>query len=503
MPSAQPPADLPLLDTHVPEPATGRREEQARSLVVELGEALERRGVMYCCQWKGSWKKRRWMAGEGDIDLLVERATEPQFTAVLEELGFHRASPPVEARVAGMESCFGLDRVTGRLIHVHVHYQLLTGGFWTTIYRLPFERAVLDSTIARSVFRTPAPEFELLVFAVRMVQRYRLRDVLRGQPGWLKSIQGELDALLKEAELHRLGDVLAQHLPTMDLAFVDECLASLRPGYSPWSRLVLRRELHDRLRAHARRAPLGRRLWRVVRSILTLGGRLGGGSMKKRLAHGGTVIALVGGDGAGKSTCVQELARWLGSDLDVMTAHLGRPPRSWLTLAVGALLRIRRRIVGEPGGDDPTAFPGYLYCLRDLCTARDRYLLYLKARRFALAGGLALCERYPVPQNYELAGPRLDPFAPRLSRNALGRLMLAAERRYYQHILAPDILIVLRVDPELAVQRKTTEPADYVRQRNRVVRDVDWSGSGAQFVEAGRPLAEVVEDLKALIWAEL
>src|SRR3989442_14805746 len=98
------------------------------------------------------------MGGNGDRGRGVERPADPQFTAVLEELGFHRASPPVEARVAGMESCFGLDRVTGRLIHVHVHYQLLTGGFWTTIYRLPFERAVLDSTIPRSVFRTPAPE---------------------------------------------------------------------------------------------------------------------------------------------------------------------------------------------------------------------------------------------------------------------------------------------------------------------------------------------------------
>src|SRR2546425_588477 len=175
----------------------------------------------------------------------------------------------------------------------------------------------------------------------------------------------------------------------------------------------------------------------------------------------------------------------------------------FFTLAVGALLKVRQRIFGEPGGADGTQFPGYVQCLRDVCTARDRYLLYLKARRFALAGGLALCERYPVPQNYELAGPRLDPFAPRLSRNFVGRLMLAAERRYYQHILAPDILIVLRVDPETAVRRKTTEPADYVRARNRVVRNVDWSGTGAHFVEAGRPLAEVVEDLKALIWAAL
>src|SRR5689334_4557101 len=115
-------------------PASHGPKTSARSLVVELGEALERRNVQYCCQWKGNWKKRRWMTGEGDIDLLVERSAEPHFTAVLEELGFLRATPPLEARVAGLESCFGLDRATGRLIHVHVHYQLLSGGSWTTIY---------------------------------------------------------------------------------------------------------------------------------------------------------------------------------------------------------------------------------------------------------------------------------------------------------------------------------------------------------------------------------
>src|SRR5256885_1919363 len=151
-----------MLDTHAPEVAADRREEQARSLVVELGEALERRGVRYCCQWKGSWKKHRWMTGEGDIDLLVERATEPQFTAVLEELGFRRATPPSGSRVAGMESCFGLDRATGRLIHVHVHYQLLTGGVLATIYRLPLQRALLDPAVHRHVVPPPAPAVQLL-----------------------------------------------------------------------------------------------------------------------------------------------------------------------------------------------------------------------------------------------------------------------------------------------------------------------------------------------------
>jgi thymidylate kinase len=472
-----------------------------RSLVLELGDALERHNVNYCCQWKGNWKKKRWMSGEGDIDLLVDRTTEPHFTAVLEDLGFRRATPPPGSRVAGMESCFGLDPATGRLIHIHVHYQLLTGGFWTTIYRLPLERALLQSTKQRNVFRTPAPEFELLIFAIRMVQRHRWRDVLRGEPKWLKAIQGELDALLKQAQLHRLADVLAQHLPTISMLFVDECLASLRPGYSPWGRVTLRRQLHRHLQSHAKRAPTTLKLMHKARSLLTLGGRLGAAPARKRLAHGGTVIALLGGDGSGKSTCTQELAAWLGGDLDVMTAHLGRPPRSLLTLFVGGLLKIWRRFKVEP--EDPRAFPGYLQCVRELCTARDRHRLYLAARRFALAGGIALCERYPMPQNYELAGPRLDPYAERLSRNVLGRWLMRREHRYYQDILAPDVLIVLRIDPEVAVRRKTTEPAEYVRARNISISSADWSASGAHFVDAGRPLADVIADLKAIIWAEL
>src|SRR3989440_8743113 len=209
----------------------------------------------------------------------------------------HRAALHRRARKPGLPprdaSLGGAGRGTGKLFrarsrhgtahHVHVHYQLLTGGFWTTIYRLPFERALLRSTTHHNVFRTPAPDFELLVFAIRMVQRYRWRDALRGDPGWLKAIQGELDALLKEAQLHRLEDVMAQHLPTIDVAFVDECLASLRPGYSRWRRLGLRRELHQRLRAHSKQAPLSLKLWKTARSILTLQGRLGGGSGKKRL----------------------------------------------------------------------------------------------------------------------------------------------------------------------------------------------------------------------------
>jgi thymidylate kinase len=208
---------------------------------------------------------------------------------------------------------------------------------------------------------------------------------------------------------------------------------------------------------------------------------------------------LLGGDGAGKSTCVAELSRWLGMQLDVMTAHLGRPPRSLLTLAVGGLLKVRRWF--GRGGRGVSAFD----LLRHVCTARDRYHLFAKARRFEAAGGIALCERYPLPQNRLLVGPEIPSLLARDSARdtSLARRLRRVEQWYYDRITRPDVIVVLMVEPEIAVRRKTDEPADYVRRRSRIIWETDWTEAGARLVDAGRSLPEVLTDLRALIWSEV
>jgi thymidylate kinase len=129
--------------------------------------------------------------------------------------------------------------------------------------------------------------------------------------------------------------------------------------------------------------------------------------------------------------------------------------------------------------------------------------VYVKARRFAAAGGVAVTERYPIAQNRPLVGPCIHAFVAAAPNQRLAQLLQAAEEWYYRQILLPDQVIVLRVDPEVAVRRKTTEPPDYVRRRARVIWDVDWSATSAHVVDAGRPLVEVVAELKTLVWAGL
>src|SRR5207253_9384300 len=87
-----------------------------------------------------------------------------------------------------------------------------------------------------------------------------------------------------------------------------------------------------------------------------------------------------------------------------------------------------------------------------------------------------------------------------LARTRVGRGWAAQEAGHYRHILAPDVLILLRVDPETAVRRKTDEPAQYVRARCQLVWDTDWTGSRVHIVDASRPLEDVLAAIKAILW---
>lgn len=457
------------------------RPGQAVWLVHRLAGALERERVVYC-QWKGHWKKERWESGAGDLDLLVDQASLARFVRALGQLGFRTAVWPPQWQVPGIESHFGFDRFTGRLIHVHTHYQLVIGSPWRTTYRLPIERACLASAQQHGLFPTPAPEYELLTFLLRFVCRFSAREPLRPEPGWVQRIQGELTYLLDRADRAKLAAILARHLPTIDLAFLDRCLQALTPGWSRWQRVTLRRELHRRLGAFVRWPPLA-----AVAAVLT------GQEAGKRPQIGGLVVALNGGDGAGKSTCTRELAAWLAPHLGVRTAHLGRPPRSLATWLVGGALKLA------------TAFgvDGHWELLRLVCTARDRHRLYLAASRFAAGGGVAVCERYPAPESWPLVGPSAAQGVATALQSRLARLLRRWETRYYMRIARPDVMIVLRVDPERAVRRKPEEPEDYVRARGILTEQTDWARAGAHVVDANRPLPEVIHDLKRIIWSAL
>jgi thymidylate kinase len=138
-----------------------------------------------------------------------------------------------------------------------------------------------------------------------------------------------------------------------------------------------------------------------------------------------------------------------------------------------------------------------------VCTARDRFHLYLKARRFAMKGGLAICDRYPLPQIKMMDGPNISHASGGTQVAWLVDLMRKLEAEFYRRILAPDLLMVLAVDPEIAVKRKIDECEAHVRSRSREVWGLNWGGSCARVIDASQAKEQVVWDLKRCLWSEL
>src|SRR5262245_6397488 len=251
------------------------------------------------------------------------------------------------------------------------------------------------------------------------------------------------------------------------------------------------------------------------------------GAPRHRLASGGAVIAIVGGDGAGKSTVVEGLCAWLSTHFQTASVHMGKPGWSWVTATLRAVVKLGQLLGLYP---PETTFretlhqrsrvsPGYPWLLRELCRARDRYWLLVGARRFAGAGGLVVSDRFPLPQIRLMDGPLgrrlLEELADRPQDGALliprashwlARLLIRLEESYYRHLAPPDVLIVLRVDPEIAVTRvirRSNEDPVPVRERSTEIWRLDWRTTSAHVVDAGKPRDEVLAEVKALVWAEL
>ena len=482
-------------------------------LVSRLCKALKIEKVNYC-HWKSNVNLDLSASGVNDLDLLVSRDDTQKFTEVLWKLGFKEAHAGRDEKLPGVVDYYGYDNKADRIVHVHAHFQLILGHDLSKNYRLPIERPFLESAKQGELFRVPAPEFELVIFIIRMILKHSTSGAMIMRHGGLSTSEHqELEFLQSRTAMAEVYGVIEQHLPYISHDLLEACLRALQPGTSLWRRIRAGQQLQRRLKSCARRPQIADIFLQFSRRvILPIRYRLHLRMPKKRMGNGGLLIAIVGGDGSGKTTAINSLYARLADEFDILKVHMGKPAWSWTTIVIRGILKIGRSLglypFAKEGSENtidtnsPT-FPGYPWLIREVCTARDRFLAYKSARRFATNGGLLLCDRYPLAEIKIMDGPQVERVTRGIKTNKLILFLARVEDHYYNQIMLPDLLIALRVDPEISVQRKTDESADSVRSRAGEIWEVDWRNTSAHVIDASKSKSEVLVDLMSLIWSHL
>ena len=485
-----------------------------------LFDVLNQGNIRYC-HWKSNLRLDWGMAGRTDLDVLIDPEHRQRFEQVLADQGIKPLLAPVAKRYPGLEHYLGFDAQTGRFFHLHVHYTLVLGEQFVKNYSLPFEKQFLDATRSSHGVKVPSPEMELIVLTLRALLKYRDRDVVKDvfsirTPGIPDHILNEIIWLLEQTSLQQVEQTLQTLPPSMDrgviLEFLETIQVAPRNGFALFR---LRSRVRKMLRPYRRR----NRLLASLNYFKILGHKLliqrSAPDRQMGLPNGGLMIALVGVDGAGKSTLCDDLTKWLRWKVDTPFHYLGsKQPSVWTNWSY-IFFRMARR-----GHRELSALLGrgnllvkLLLNIRQVFLAShylfvgyDRYGRYRLAKREAGRGSVVIFDRYPFEA--PLDGPEIH-LIDNGFINQVCRKLSHVEKELYSKFEPVDMLILLNVDPEVSLQRKPDHPLETIQAKNTALNAVKtyltkepetWNWVS---VDANMPFDDVLLHIKRIIWAAL
>ncbi|TAK36239.1 MAG: hypothetical protein EPO21_03370 [Chloroflexota bacterium] len=507
------------------------REKSCLSNVWRLIAAFHEESIVYC-HWKSNEHVLQGMLGLTDLDILVDRAACPRLNELLSRTDFKRFSAVPSRVYPGVEDYIGLDEETGRIVHLHLHYQLTLGEKHLKGYRLPWEELILSTRRldpAAGIY-VADPHVEMLLLVVRAVLKLRTRDrllSLAGKPYFRGDMLKEYLWLKQRTEAERVQD-LARDLLGEGCA---KLLRSILDGAPSLDQLLaFKRHAHERLQLYRTYGPteaawrrwsreLSIRFWRIGKKCF--GAPL---PLDRTIPRGGLIVAIVGADGSGKSTIVKKTTECLASKIAVVPIYFGSgdgsksPLRRLLQTTLTVAGRTTKAAKSAASGTAATSTRGgskshspvrWLKSTADLLVvlliASEKRKNLRRAVQARNRGMLVICDRYPQTQVLGFNdGPRLTSMLNH--RSWLLRSLARWESQSYEYavVCPPDLVIKLNVDPLVAFQRKEDMSIEEVRRRVAAVKSLRYpSTTNVVEICADDPPEVVLRRAKQLLWNSL
>jgi len=482
--------------------------------IVELIFALEREEIAYC-HWKSNCRLDDTLAGNEDIDLLVDRRDAAAFESALSASGFKLAQSRLGTGHPAVFHAIGLDEAASRLVDLHACYQIIGGDSLVKNYRMAVEASLLTHTRYLRGVKVPMPEAELALFALRTALKHVSPiEILKSNLNYKKTSR-ELLWLREVADIAKAEAQCAAWFPAIKPELFRQILDAIENDRAILRRMTLGWRVAFRMRGLRRLGSVPAAASRLWRLLILLWGR-----MRRRrdlsLQTGGMIIALVGPKATGKSTIAGALAASLGRYLDTVHIHAGKPPASVLSWIPNFFMPAARWLLpherlSEYESAERRRKKDYslLYVVRMTLLAYDRRKLLRRALRQAAAGTVVISDRYPSEIVGAIDSSCFDDAAIEQCGSRLKRWLMRKERALYRGLPRPGLVIRLVAPMETALlrdahRRKPGGPdADAVRRRWELENYAQFPGTSVIDLDTARPLDDTLRNALSAVWAAL
>lgn len=481
--------------------------------------SIEKQSIKHC-HWKSNQHLEEALHGMTDIDLLVEGTQDKVCRDILEDLDCKQVITQPWSLYPGVEDWIGFDQDTGSLIHIHLHFQLIIGRRHLKEYHLPWEGLILDTVKKHptmDVFIID-PSLELIILAIRAATKTSFLRILcsysnnkilpdnilkelsyLGEKSNVSDSQWYAKSLLGYEQGKQLNDIVSSvFLGGIKLKVRDKLLITyyLKP--------YLRIKLFQKYLLYLRNL--------IFYALNRIGAKISiNYQVKKRLKHKGKLIAVIGADGAGKTTLTGMLYQWLSWKLDVKRIYLGSGDSSAGLIFTARKIITNKKTIGERTSKTEhrhernsfkpnSKFRIFIGSLFDVYVSGKRTKMIKRAKKLTKKNIIVITDRYPQKQYPGICdGP-----SRRVLNNhtIIGKVFAYFELRRYAFIgkNQPDIIIKLIVPDYIAIQRKPDHDISRINEKNTVIQNMLFPGSVLIEIDASKPIEEVLLNAKKELW---
>lgn len=481
------------------------------SLSKVLLNALNHSGVRFV-HWKSNIHLDDALAGNTDLDILVHPDDRDSFIIAVINTGFVKIISQPWASYPDVEDWLGMDIATTKFLHLHVHYQLVTGLKRVKHLYLPWGEQVLANCINHSSgWPMPNRTLETVVFFIRIWAKMPVHERLRRNPAVPGHVVEELQWLLSTVEVEEISSTMGQlnlraegllenikeikqgdtrKIPSVSKALYNQTIRYYRLN---WTAALLLGFF--RFTVYAWRRLLEKYYIPVV--------------LRKRISAGGVMIAIVGSDGSGKSTLSRDLNSWLRYKLDSHILYLGSGDGDTgfifnfvkrIRVVVAKLFQTQDNPKKKISNiNEEVSIFKKLYRILYLLLLRRKVKLIKYASSMATNGSIILFDRYPQVEFYGINdGPKLQN----------GQCFEWAARYEMKLIreavsLGPDFVIKLLVEPGSALKRKPDHDINEISRKCQIVNEIKFNNVHCIEIDANRQYNEVLYDVRKNIWSIL
>ena len=465
--------------------------------------------ILYC-HWKSNEHLKEGLSGETDLDVLVDVKDKTKAEALLKKNGYMRCIPQYGSVFALVEDWIGYDSRQGKLLHIHLHYRIITGHKGYKEYQLPWEEEVLKTRIYQKEYGVyiSSPDYEIVTLYTRFVLKAMREKIRSAKKGTFRLSDGDVRevAYLKQSVVWKnVEDILKKYYSTQ----ADKIIAVMQKDTLTSQDFLSLHKMIAKEKVFAEQSESKmalEKMWFILR-LRTYGKKHFGLMLitRKTPESGkGKMIAFIGQDGAGKSTVTKDIYQWLDWKMDVKWFYLGTGDNrnSWRKKTAKKLFRT---------GNAFAKYIAVLLTISDCASAaKATEKIIRKARQYTEKGGIALFDRYP--QNTYMGindAPKIREIFMKKIHNPLLKKFLSLyavkEEKYIQRAVTvtPDLLFKLILPPEISLQRKPEERIETITQKCEIIKNLTFPNCETYTIDATMNYTQELLRIKEHIWDKI